>query len=102
MSPELAEIYARRARLVARAAAERDELAGHIRHWEGAWAMGRRGFAIANTLVKRSPLLGTLLGVGVTALVTTKPGLAATLMRALPIAWRLAGSVTRLVSGFFK
>lgn len=97
MSKGLEAIRDRRARLVERAAAERDELAALLERWSRPLAVVDRGLTFISSLRKSAPLLGVSIGVGLAALAIARPRSIAGWAQGGLAAWRALQSVTGLV-----
>ena len=88
MSKGLEAIRDRRARLVQRAAVERDELAALLERWSRPLAVVDRGLTFLSSLRKSAPLLGVSVGLGVAALAIARPRSIAGWLQGGLAAWR--------------
>ena len=92
MSKGLEAIRAQRARLVQRAAVERDELASLLERWSRPLAVVDRGLTFLSSLRKSAPLLGVSVGLGVAALAIARPRSIAGWLQGGLAAWRAVRS----------
>lgn len=99
MSGELKEVLARRARLVARAAVERDEFARLAGAWQKPLAVVDGGLAVIRMLSAGARAVGVGLGIVLAALAIVRPrNLNAWLWGGVTV-WRLAQTVGRRLRG---
>jgi hypothetical protein len=73
MSAPHEAVHARRARLVERAAIERDELAGLLGAWQKPLGAVDLGLAFVGALKRSAPVIGMVIGVGMAALAFVRP-----------------------------
>ena len=99
MSQGLRALHDRRARLVQRAARERDELAATFEPWTRPLAMVDRGLAFLSSLSKSAPLLGPSLGLGFAALAIARPRSIAGWVHGALSTWRSLKSVGSVLLG---
>jgi hypothetical protein len=92
------EVHARRARLVERAATERDELAGLLLPWQKPLSAVDRGLAIARGIKRTAPLLGFAAGVGMAALAFIRPEGISGWFHAVEGGWRALTGRSRTVA----
>jgi len=92
VSKGLEAIRAQRARLVQRAAVERDELASLLERWCRPLAVVDRGLTFLSSLRKSAPLLGVSVGLGVAALAIARPRSIAGWLQGGLAAWRAVRS----------
>ena len=86
---------ARRAALIARAAAQRDELGRGVNAWRPVFAGADRARSVLKKARRFSPLLGA--GLGVLGLLAARSGKAARVARRASGAWRTAQTVLNLL-----
>jgi len=90
-------VLARRAALVARSDAQRDELAIAVEPWRRALGTADRALAWFHAARRNAPLLGV--GVGILgALATSRGGMA--WVRRGQTAWRIGSSILGLITGW--
>ena len=99
MSKGLEAIRDRRARLVERAAMERDELAALLERWSRPLAVVDRGLTFFSALRKRAPLLGVSVGLGLAALAIARPRSIAGWAQGGLAAWKAVRSFSGLLPG---
>ncbi len=97
MSRKRETLRARRAELVAEAAAQREEIARGFGGWRKTFDGVDRVLEIVGRAKRLSPVLGV--GVGLVALLATRSGRARGLFRGATTAWRSTRSALRFVSG---
>ncbi len=99
MSPRLKAILERRASLVERADAERDQLADAMRIWRGPLRMVDEGVSFVQAVRRAPPVLGVGFAVaGVAAAIARPRGFARWVDGGLRV-WRLASSVVSSIRG---
>jgi len=86
---------ARRARLVERAAAERDELSDRLAPWRGPLAAVDQGLSILHALKRSAPLIGAGLGAAMAAVAFVRPANISDWVRRGQALWRALASGTR-------
>jgi hypothetical protein len=89
MSAAHAAVRARRARLVERAAIERDELAGLLGAWQRPLGAVDLGLAFVRGLKRSAPVIGMGVGVGMAALAFIRPANISGWFQAGQTAWRV-------------
>jgi hypothetical protein len=73
MSAGYEAVHARRARLLERAASERDELAGLLGAWQKPLGAIDLGLAFVRGIKRSAPVIGMAIGVGMAALAFVRP-----------------------------
>jgi hypothetical protein len=99
VSKGLEALLERRARLVQRAAVERDELAARLGRWSRPLALVDRGLTFVASLRKSAPLLGVSLGLGMAALAIARPRSIAGWLQGGIAAWKAVRSFSSLLRG---
>ena len=89
---------ARRARLVERAAGERDELADGIAPWQKPLGAVDQGLAFIRGLRRNAPWIGIVLGAGAAALAFVRPDSIGGWLRGGQAAWRALSEMNRRVA----
>jgi hypothetical protein len=92
------ELIARRAVLLARAAAEREEIAGIIERLSRPIALADRGLALVGKWKRGAPLAGAALGVAFAALAVVRPRSVATWAVSAVAAWRVTQAMRGITS----
>jgi YqjK-like protein len=90
---KLEEIHAKRSRLIARAADERDEVAYYFGGWERPLAAVDWVLAFVRGLRDRAPLIGVGVTVAAALLAIARPKSIGRWFSGGQIAWRIAGAI---------
>ena len=88
----------RRAALAARAAAERDQIAGELAGWRAMLANADRGLEWVAAAKRVAPVAGVGAGLGLAALAMARPRLIAGVLGGGFALWRIGGTAARIFS----
>jgi hypothetical protein len=91
------ELHARRERLRARAADQREDLARELAAWQGVLSGADRGLEWFRGVKRHAPVLGVGLALGVTAVVVARPRILGQMLRGGLAALRLGRSLRGLL-----
>ena len=89
----LEEIHAKRSRLIARAAEERDEVAAYFEGWRRPLAAVDWVLAFARGLRDRAPLIGAAATMAAAALAIVRPRSIGRWLSGGQIVWRIASAI---------